>query len=349
MSRYIDINRLLDEIATDSRSASDPWTLSRSPKAITRDALKPGVLADVTTSPDELAREIQSARQIEQADAAASTRSQTGQASTSPSGSGLLQGLLNFFPLASGVMKLLGLGGGSSSPPLTTYQHPPAIAFEAALSGPLSDLSSFSYGADGFPRLAGATTKTIGAPVPAPSQPFASPESLLTNRGASQPADATRDIQLIASSTFGTTAGANETPFTNREQAPGDPGAPATQTQLPQVMAEMGALTGTAFSSLESETTAGTALGLQPTQDIGSYSPASFLGSPVADNPPLSTGSAHGLQRANGADMSTGHNILVQVQAMDSQSFLDHSQEIAQAVRQAMLNMHSVNDVISDL
>ena len=41
--------------------------------------------------------------------------------------------------------------------------------------------------------------------------------------------------------------------------------------------------------------------------------------------------------------------ITVQVQAMDSRSFLDHSQDIAQAVRDAMLNMHSINDVISDI
>jgi hypothetical protein len=41
--------------------------------------------------------------------------------------------------------------------------------------------------------------------------------------------------------------------------------------------------------------------------------------------------------------------ITVQVQAMDSRSFMDHSQEIAQAVRDAMLNMHALNDVISDL
>jgi hypothetical protein len=34
---------------------------------------------------------------------------------------------------------------------------------------------------------------------------------------------------------------------------------------------------------------------------------------------------------------------------MDSQSFLDHSDLIAQAVRQAMLNMNSVNDVVNDL
>ena len=41
--------------------------------------------------------------------------------------------------------------------------------------------------------------------------------------------------------------------------------------------------------------------------------------------------------------------ILVNVQAMDSRSFLDHSQEIAQAVREAMLNMHALNDVVSEL
>jgi hypothetical protein len=41
--------------------------------------------------------------------------------------------------------------------------------------------------------------------------------------------------------------------------------------------------------------------------------------------------------------------ITVQVQAMDSRSFLDHSDEIAQAVRQAMLNMNSINDVVTDL
>jgi len=41
--------------------------------------------------------------------------------------------------------------------------------------------------------------------------------------------------------------------------------------------------------------------------------------------------------------------VTVNVQAMDSRSFLDHSQDIAQAVREAILNMHSLNDVISDL
>jgi len=50
-----------------------------------------------------------------------------------------------------------------------------------------------------------------------------------------------------------------------------------------------------------------------------------------------------------GSGSSAGQQITVQVQAMDSQSFLDHSDDIAQAVRQAMLNMNSINDVITNL
>ena len=44
-----------------------------------------------------------------------------------------------------------------------------------------------------------------------------------------------------------------------------------------------------------------------------------------------------------------GAQVTVQVQAMDSRSFLDHREEIAQAVRAAMLNSHSLNDVVNDL
>jgi len=58
---------------------------------------------------------------------------------------------------------------------------------------------------------------------------------------------------------------------------------------------------------------------------------------------------AAGGQPAGQGSSSAGQQITVQVQAIDSQSFLDHSDEIAQAVRQAMLNMNSINDVVKDL
>ena len=60
--------------------------------------------------------------------------------------------------------------------------------------------------------------------------------------------------------------------------------------------------------------------------------------------------SQSGTPRVIGSAAPTAtQQITVQVQAMDSRSFLDHSQDIAAAVREAMLNMHPLNDVISDL
>lgn len=46
---------------------------------------------------------------------------------------------------------------------------------------------------------------------------------------------------------------------------------------------------------------------------------------------------------------SSSAAITVQVQAMDSQSFLDRSDDIARAVREAMLNSHALNDMVADL
>lgn len=46
---------------------------------------------------------------------------------------------------------------------------------------------------------------------------------------------------------------------------------------------------------------------------------------------------------------SSTPRIQVNVQAMDSRSFMDHSHEIAKAVRDAMLSMHFLNDVVTDL
>lgn len=58
---------------------------------------------------------------------------------------------------------------------------------------------------------------------------------------------------------------------------------------------------------------------------------------------------AGGAPRGATPNASGAAQITVQVQAMDSQSFLDHSQEIAQAVRQAMLESSVLNDVIREV
>jgi hypothetical protein len=65
--------------------------------------------------------------------------------------------------------------------------------------------------------------------------------------------------------------------------------------------------------------------------------------------PAQSTESAASAGEAAKETGSTQQVVNVTVQAMDSRSFLDHSQEIAHAVREAMLNMNSINDVVSEL
>lgn len=64
----------------------------------------------------------------------------------------------------------------------------------------------------------------------------------------------------------------------------------------------------------------------------------------------LQGATAQGVGQASSATTaSSAPQITVQVQAMDSRSFLDHKDEIAQAVRAAMLNSHSLNDVVGEL
>jgi hypothetical protein len=70
---------------------------------------------------------------------------------------------------------------------------------------------------------------------------------------------------------------------------------------------------------------------------------------------PRSYAAAGTSERANGA-ASGGRSgsggapqITFNVQAMDARSFMDRSSDIAAAVRDAMLNLNSINDVVSDL
>lgn len=64
--------------------------------------------------------------------------------------------------------------------------------------------------------------------------------------------------------------------------------------------------------------------------------------------PPAQTGPATGGAPVSGK-VGTNTAITVNVQAMDSQSFLDRREDIARAVREAMLQSHSLNDVVSEL
>src|SRR5215472_13433065 len=54
-------------------------------------------------------------------------------------------------------------------------------------------------------------------------------------------------------------------------------------------------------------------------------------------------------QSANVSQPTAPSQVTVNINAMDSQSFLDRSNDIASAGRLAMLNLHPINDVVADL
>jgi len=70
--------------------------------------------------------------------------------------------------------------------------------------------------------------------------------------------------------------------------------------------------------------------------DTGTATPASPAATPVS-------------QSANVSQSAAPSQVTVNINAMDSQSFLDRSNDIASAVRLAMLNLHPINDVVADL
>jgi hypothetical protein len=77
--------------------------------------------------------------------------------------------------------------------------------------------------------------------------------------------------------------------------------------------------------------------------------PRAYSAAPSATSAQASGMAAPGSSSGSAAGGVPAPQITVNVQAMDSRSFLDHSSEIAQAVRDAMLNLNSINDVVNDL
>jgi hypothetical protein len=61
------------------------------------------------------------------------------------------------------------------------------------------------------------------------------------------------------------------------------------------------------------------------------------------------TGAASPAPSTAGSSQAAPTQVTVNVNAMDSQSFMDHSDDIANAVREAMLNMHPINGVVASL
>jgi hypothetical protein len=93
------------------------------------------------------------------------------------------------------------------------------------------------------------------------------------------------------------------------------------------------------------------AFGLEYTSGGQPRAAASTLNSPAGgtglSNPVSNPTTSPASNQASAPASAT--QITVQVQAMDSQSFLDHSNDIALAVRQAMLQSSVLNDVIREV
>jgi len=69
---------------------------------------------------------------------------------------------------------------------------------------------------------------------------------------------------------------------------------------------------------------------------------------PIAINGMLNSATPNAAP-AGGTQAAAAPQVTVNVNAMDSQSFMDHSTDIANAVREAMLNMHPINGVVASL
>jgi hypothetical protein len=79
---------------------------------------------------------------------------------------------------------------------------------------------------------------------------------------------------------------------------------------------------------------------------VSIYTPPSAVSISGALTPTNSSGVS---QPAAASTSSTTAHVTVNITAMDSQSFMDRSTDIANAVREAMLNMHPINNVIANL
>lgn len=111
---------------------------------------------------------------------------------------------------------------------------------------------------------------------------------------------------------------------------------PLLKYQMPSAISFMSADMGDQLSATDYDQTGSPRL--YDTADI-----VGAAGSGAGTNTPTAAG-------GSGSSTTTGAaQITFNVQAMDAQSFLDHSSDIAQAVRSAMLNMSTINDVVSEL
>jgi hypothetical protein len=124
----------------------------------------------------------------------------------------------------------------------------------------------------------------------------------------------------------------------------GDSSTPALQKYtMPGTIGYEGADTGSGISAMDFDQ-----MGMPRTySDSSGGSSSGGTSSGSSSSGGTSSGST-----SSGASSSGGApapQVTVSVQAMDARSFLDRSSDIAAAVRDAMLNLNSINDVVNEL
>lgn len=77
--------------------------------------------------------------------------------------------------------------------------------------------------------------------------------------------------------------------------------------------------------------------------------PRAYRPGPPAASPATFPATSQAADGTSASAAAPAPQITVNVQAMDARSFLDRSNDIALAVRDAMLNMNAINDVVNEL
>lgn len=245
--------------------------------------------------------------------------------------SNLFGGTLGFLsPIISGIRSLF--GGGSTPAALPIYSAPPPVSINGVLqSAPAPSATT-----------AGSTPASTLSPA---GQQVAQLQQSVSNQSQSNA------LALNSLSTTGDTAN-SQTSNSVTNLFGGN-----SSTSVQPAGASSDGSSGDALgylSQIASALTNPAGAGSSVSAQLPIYTPPAAV--PVSGVPqpqaaaaqPQSASSSPSQSNANGSQ-SAAPQITVNVNAMDSQSFMDRSDDIASAVRAAMLNMHPINDVVADL
>jgi len=250
--------------------------------------------------------------------------------------SSLFGGALGFLsPIISGIASLF---GGSSTPAaLPVYTPPPPVSINGVLQSAPASSAQTAEAATSTPAAstlspAGQQVSQLQQSVSNQSQSHALALNTLATTGDTANSQTANSVTNL----FGGSSSTSIQP----EGASSDGPSGAALGYLAQIA-----------SALTNPTGAGSSVSSQlPIYTPPAAVPVSGVPQPQsAATQPQSASSASGQSGSGGTQSSAAPQITVNVSAMDSQSFMDRSDDIASAVRAAMLNMHPINDVVADL